>query len=688
MTHEIKQSESSKTKPGKRDIIAIIIFLLLVLVVWNGIKFIPSPEIIVLSENGGYDFRGRDFQNKVYQLSGYWETWVDRHYTPEDFERGGTEPPVPSNTLDYTVTQFATHKLTLQIPAGETYGLRMRSADYAMRLFINGVEIDTIGIPGATRETTTPRVNTRTYYFTPDTETTTIIVHTANFVHREGAYPPIRPIIGKASYVGYHTERQNMFSDLIMGALICAVLFHAGLFALNRKRKASLIFALVCLFMLYQNDRMIISMFPEYDWQILFRLLYLNFISLFVSLIVFLDVIHPGAFHKKALRGYYIFAGLTALTLLTPSTVFTHIFPWYTSLSFVYIAYILYALARFALRNRSVKYMLSLAGLVITLFIAMGDFLATLGIYWLHIGLLTFSNLPVAMLFFVFAYTLVISLEYAETEQAMKESLFREREYAEQAALSDLLNRMKSEFIGNISHEIRTPLTIMSGYAQSTREQIINGTTTTDTLDNLDAIRREADRLSTLASSLLKSALSKETKEKFTPYGLEALLRRTFELCRTILAKKDNTVELKIGKGLPDVVMNPEMIHQGLLNIITNANRHTEDDVILITAEVKKGYAEIAVIDNGSGMPTDVMPDALAQVFTRGFSLDGGFGLGLSLSCEIIEAHGGYIEAESGGYSYRYGGAVNTGGRERGFLLRFGLPISGTEKVGRSVDSK
>ena len=162
---------------SRRDILAITAFLILILTVWIGISVLPSPGIVDLSGyDGFYDFSHVDFTDTVYAYNGDWFSYPGKLYTPEDFLSGRvTELPVLSNTLDYSEIQYFTHKMEISLPAGHTYGLFMRTADYSMRLFINGEEIDLVGQPGTSFDATTPRVLEKIYPFFPETDKTSNI---------------------------------------------------------------------------------------------------------------------------------------------------------------------------------------------------------------------------------------------------------------------------------------------------------------------------------------------------------------------------------------------------------------------------------------------------------------------------------------------------------------------------------
>lgn len=81
----------------------------------------------------------------------------------------------------------------------------------------------------------------RVYYYTPQTDETVITVQAANFVHKDGAQPPII-LIGSAENISQKKLNDTFISALIVGCLLMAGLYHLALFMLNPQRRATLVF--------------------------------------------------------------------------------------------------------------------------------------------------------------------------------------------------------------------------------------------------------------------------------------------------------------------------------------------------------------------------------------------------------------------------------------------------------------
>lgn len=113
---------------------------------------------------------------------------------------------------------------------------------------------------------------------------------------------------------------------------------------------------------------------------------------------------------------------------------------------------------------------------------------------------------------------------------------------------------------------------------------------------------------------------------------------------QSLLARKGNTLEVRVEPGLPQVRGNAEQIGQVLINLLSNANRHMKNGTVTIRAEAVPGAVRVTVADTGEG----ISPELLSRVFQRFVRGDGeGTGLGLPICKDIVETHGGEIGIES-----------------------------------------
>lgn len=406
-----------------RDILYIFLFLVLLLLLWTGLSLLPGPaEVQLPGSYGGYDLTGYDFEGTVYITAPCWESWPERLYAPEDLD--SAEAPVPHQSLDYTKTQYATHRLSLTLPPGAVYAISLYSADYSMRLYIDGMEADTVGLPGETREETVPQMRDAAYYFAPQSGATEIVVQAANFVHQTGCRAPVLTV-GTAESIARHTRNAGLKTGLVFGCLMTACLYHLAIFLLNRRKTASLIFSALCLLLAYISKDFPALLLPRYNWQIAIRLEYLASILAAAALAMLVRILFPGSLYKWIYRGYLaLCGGYAAIVIITNSTFFSGLLVGFQTLSIGMIIYGLVALA-LTLREKKAKNLLAFLGIALFGLFITGELLIRIG------GVATGSAgvvsaigsagmISTGMMFLVFCYAMVLSIEGAETDQKLE----------------------------------------------------------------------------------------------------------------------------------------------------------------------------------------------------------------------------------------------------------------------------
>lgn len=209
------------------------------------------------------------------------------------------------------------------------------------------------------------------------------------------------------------------------------------------------------------------------------------------------------------------------------------------------------------------------------------------------------------------------------------------------------LYRMKDSFLSNISHELRTPLTSVFGYTELLLEEDV----TEEQRHKLEIILRNSKRLTRLIKSLLDTTLieSRNLQLDLQMLSVSDLVEQVAEDMRTMASAKNLPMRIEIPQPLL-VEGDRDRLVQVISNIVENAIKFTISGEIRITAKAENGNVHLKVSDTGIGIPED----KLELIFDRFYQLDssntrkyGGTGLGLWISKNIVEAHGGKIWAES-----------------------------------------
>jgi PAS domain S-box-containing protein len=211
------------------------------------------------------------------------------------------------------------------------------------------------------------------------------------------------------------------------------------------------------------------------------------------------------------------------------------------------------------------------------------------------------------------------------------------------------LSRAKDEMVAMVSHEVRTPLASIVGFAELlvTRE-----VTPKQSKEYLGVMLQEGRRLTSLINDFLdlRRIEGGHSAMRFAPADMTALINRAVDLMTTA---NDTPIEIKLPDDLPLVRVDSDAIFRVLTNLLSNARKYSPDGgAIVVGAGIVDGMLEVYVQDAGLGIPAE----AISQLFRRFYRVESedremikGTGLGLSIAKNIIEAHGGKINAYSEG---------------------------------------
>jgi signal transduction histidine kinase len=233
------------------------------------------------------------------------------------------------------------------------------------------------------------------------------------------------------------------------------------------------------------------------------------------------------------------------------------------------------------------------------------------------------------------------------TDSTRIESALRER-----AAALEEADRVKTDFVANMSYELRTPLTSIGGFAELLGGGYA-GELSSKAGDYVSAILESVDRLSKLINDVLDLttadargvALEKERVD------IGGLCRAAIEKAKPRAAEKSQKLEVEISTSAGHVFGDARRLRESIEHLLQNAMAYTDrKGRISLSAEGDKKEAVIRIADNGTGIDATDLPrvfnrfDRVAEAGVRG---EAALGLGLPLTRQFIEAHGGTVEIES-----------------------------------------
>ena len=236
------------------------------------------------------------------------------------------------------------------------------------------------------------------------------------------------------------------------------------------------------------------------------------------------------------------------------------------------------------------------------------------------------------------------------------------------ASTRNRADSQRGELISTLAHELRSPLTSVKGFT-STLLHRWERFTDDQKREMLATVNMDADRVTRLIKELLDVSR--------IDAGRLELRRSEFDLAamaegivgRFQLQHDRHRFQLTFPDGFPRVYADPDKIEQVLTNLVENAVKYSDGGPVTVTGQATEAEVEVAVRDQGVGIPADQLPLIFTKFYRRtGHGSPSGTGLGLFIARGLVEAHDGRIWADSS--------------PEHGTTLRFRLPRGGLELAG------
>ena len=636
----------------RKWVVISVIFLIVITtfrLLWlNYLATFDYSETVAVEE-GVIDLRDLEFtDDQTLPLSGEWEFYPSQHIHPDEFE--STEKlstykkvllETPNNWggafSEESLESFRYGTYRLKILLGDerekSFAFRVNQIRNASEVFINGESVHKDGQPAMKSELHEARNLPYSVYVEPNQSEIDLVIHVSNhtFIGEGGITEAIR--FGTAEAIDFRTSLSVGLQLLLCIVLLIHGLYGLILFFLGGRNRGLLYFSIiiVCalISVLVSDDKLLFVWFDfPFEWQM--NAIYLSYIGAAAFIPFMIKNLISNSKQEKIMRWFAIYCILFALIVLV------------TPYSFVP------SILRFML---SIVIGFSLALSIKILVKGLKDSEDFIFLIITCLSLVTSTVWPIVTrhtsadwMHYPFDLIIAILALSAFWIRRFIKATDKNKVYAEKLRQE---NERKDEFLVNTSHELRNPLHVIMNLTNSILENKTSEMSH-EHKNRLEIMSQVSQRMSLMLDDLIDVTRLKEktVQLKLTPVNVQSIVSGVIDMVRILVENKPIQLKVDISKSFPAVYADENRIIQVLFNLVHNAVKYTNDGTITIRARLEGEMARIDVEDSGIGIDEKTL-QTIFHPYERGNShlaqAKGGFGIGLSISKQLVELHGGTI---------------------------------------------
>lgn len=610
-------------------------------------------------------------------LNGQWHFYWQALLTPDELAREHHLATVPSRWRHLRLEGrqldapgYATYALTVELPGpAEGLGLQIPLLYRAARLWVNGEMLAEVGRPGVSAQGEIPRDEVKLVRLPDGAHELQLVLQVSSFHHVDGGIS--HPLVLDRWERLQQAERWRivrgvalMASTLTLAVYLFVMWGYAGAGREYFYLGAGLFWYAVRLF---GKERLIYYLYPDFSTEWLLRAVYYGMYLCVPAYMLFIQAFFPRDINRRLLLVFwYVGIAAAVVTTLTPGIIYTRLRDPYEPYALAMIAYFMLCLIRIVWLRRQWSGMVAFLGGVTTLlFINESLYLR---------GLVNVQLSPLAYILVALTSLLLLGQRLntqllSESEQSARlqravaaqtqelEQRVRELDQARRHAVE--LAQRRHAFIATLSHEIRTPLSGMLGAIRlwgSPDKTIDNARLQAHALEAGESLLAVVNQSLDTATLERQQALLPSCQQPSVSFSAIANIMG--------LSARDKGLDFQFTPPTGDqwVLADFQRLHQVVANLLSNAIKYTHRGYIHLAVALHEARAAdnprpyeadytlvITVTDSGCGMA----PEACSRIFDAYVQLhdpegdDSGAGLGLTISRQLVELHGGHIQVES-----------------------------------------
>ena len=623
--------------------IKLFILLSLTLVIFitmikGSSKISHTEKNTPLAVNGVLDLRNWDFKKDgMIKLDGEWEFYDNELLLPKEIQGDVTENIRYENLPGIFGQQgYCTYRLKLLINNPEQlYSVKIDFIQSAYELWADNKLLTSVGQVGKTKKEMIPQLVPAIGSFYVQNGQTYLSLRVSNFYNKYGYIDTL--VLGEAEDITAMRERKLALSLFLFGCTIMAAIYSFGVFVNRKKDKAQLYFAMICVIIairtLFIGEGFLMSILPHFNYIFSGKIKVWTFYSYIPFIILFMDNSYEKIMSRKLIKiSNYIAWIYTLIVIFVPFQYYLYFIAPFEVFALGVILYIMYKISKIYIQKGQTDYIV-VVGLFALFITRINDILYEYSI------IITDSFASLGILIFIIVNYYVLAQRQAN-QLSNVENI---------SAKLKSLNDLKDDFLAITSHEIKTPLNGIVGLTDG----IVNNNTNLDIelREDLFLVNSSAKRLSNLVNDMMTFSKLKNNDIVLQKkaVNISNIVKMVIKFSQVSLNNKKVTITNLIDKNAPYVFGDEDRIQQILYNLLSNAIKFTHEGGIKLSYELKDSFLYIYVADTGIGIPEH----KLHKIFNRyeqgeGISEKyGGTGIGLYVTKELIEKHGGNIKVYS-----------------------------------------
>jgi two-component system sensor histidine kinase ChiS len=641
----------------------LIATVLLFLAILSGARLLWTMNYMQADQTyavqGELDLREGIPENHTITLDGEWafypETWLFREDIPVtdpvlEFPSPQSYILVPSKWNAAlqpdrpTPYGYGTYRLRIFVDPNhedKRFSIRVPSVRSSSQVFVNGRLLSQSGVPAESIEQYSASNVPVTVTFNAERSgVIDIVIQVSNFKDSRGGGVIRSLTFGTEDNVkremGISSAMQYLISIVILlHAIYASMLYFMGTRELKLLYFSLTLFVVTFAILLSTEDKLLLNLIPiNYDWS--FRVM-----SMGLILIVFLLLkcaqhmsILPVYWHTRIIPAFTLFSGAAILYVLV------------TPLQYIQFGPNLYTLMAIPIIIIEVIYLLrsQLKGNKENIYIVLA--VMALANHYLWVLIFVFTGIKVLF----YPFDLLVAL-IACTSIWFKGYFRTFAETKDLAAKLQRTNQYKDQFLANTSHELRNPLHGILNISQAVLERERASLAEKSIMD-LTLVQTVGRRMSHMLNDLIDASMLREGNIQLQNRSLliQPVISSTIGMIRFMTEGKPIRLTYEIAPDFPPVLADENRLTQILFNLLHNAVKYTNEGEVSVHGEIRNNRAYISIQDTGIGIDHDTLKrifDPYEQGSHDNRIVESGFGLGLSISKQLVELHGGELQVSS-----------------------------------------